>query len=36
MREWAVSRLRRIEEDMGIKQAMAVADCVANNDDFPF
>jgi hypothetical protein len=36
MREWAVSRLGRIEEDMGIKQAMVVADCVANNDDFPF
>jgi hypothetical protein len=33
IREWAVSRLKRIAEDMGIKQAMVVADCVANNED---
>jgi hypothetical protein len=33
MREWAVGRLRGIEEDMGIKQAMVVADCIANNED---
>jgi hypothetical protein len=34
MRKWAVSRLKRIAEDMGIKLAMAVADCVASNEDF--
>jgi hypothetical protein len=34
MREWAISRLRGISENMGIKQAMVVADCVANNEDF--
>jgi branched-subunit amino acid ABC-type transport system permease component len=34
MREWAISRLRGISENMGIKQAMVVADSVANNEDF--
>ena len=32
MREWAVGRLRGIAEDMGIQQAMVVADCVANGE----
>jgi hypothetical protein len=32
MREWAIGGLKGIAEDMGIQQAMVVADCVANGE----
>jgi hypothetical protein len=36
MREWAITRLREILKVMGIKQAMVVADCVADKANYLF